>query len=41
MQEVGGEHHVVASVPELRVVLGVEVIDVASTDESESTEDAH
>jgi len=41
VQEVGGEHHVVARVPEFRVVLCVEVINVTSTDESESTGDAN
>ncbi len=41
MEEVGGEHHVVAREPELRVILGVEPVDVASADESKPVEDHH
>lgn len=41
MEEVGGEHHVVARVPELRVILGVEPVDIASADESKPVEDHH
>ena len=41
MQEVGREHHVVASVPKLRVVLGVEKQHVTRADEAEPTEDHH
>ena len=41
MQEVGREHHVVASVPKLRVVLGVEKQHVTRADKAEATEDHH
>ena len=39
VEEVGREHHVVALVPELRVVLVVEVQDVAGADEAEARHD--
>ena len=39
VQEVRGEHHVVALVPELGVVLVVEVQDVARTDKTEARDD--
>ena len=39
VQEVGGEHHVVALVPELGVVLVVEVQDIAGTNETEARDD--
>ena len=39
VQEVRGEHHVVSLVPELGVVLVVEVQDIASTDEAEARAD--
>jgi hypothetical protein len=39
VQEVGWEHHVVSLVPELGVVLVVEVQDIASTDETEAGAD--
>ena len=41
VQEVGGEHHVVARVPELWVVLSVEPQDVAVADEAEPVEHHH
>ena len=41
VQEVGREHHVVASVPKLRVVLGIEKQNVARADETEPTEHHH
>ena len=41
VQEVGREHHVVASVPELRIVLGIEKQNVARADEPEPTENHH
>ena len=41
VQEVGREHHVVASVPKLRIVLGIEKQNVASADEPEPTEHHH
>ena len=41
MQEVGREHHVVTSVPKLRVVLGVEKQHVTRADKAEATEDHH
>ena len=40
VQEVGREHHVVARVPELWVILAVEVEHIAGTDESEASHDA-
>ena len=39
VQEVRGEHHVVSLVPELRVVLVVELEDVSRSDESEARDD--
>ena len=36
VEEVGWEHHVVSGVPELRVVLGVEIHGISSSDESET-----
>jgi len=39
VQEVGREHHVVSLVPELRVVLVVELHDIARADESEARDD--
>ena len=39
MQEVRGEHHVVSLIPELRVVLVVELHHVARSDESEARDD--
>ena len=41
VQEVRGEHHVVALVPELWVVLRVEEIDVAGAHEAEAREHEH
>lgn len=40
VQEVGREHHVVARVPELWVILSVEVENISSADESETSHDA-
>ena len=39
MEEVGWEHHVVTSVPELWLILLVESEDITRSDEAESTED--
>ena len=39
VQERGREHHVIASIPELGVVLGVEHAQVSASDESESGDD--
>ena len=41
VQEVWREHHVVALVPELRVVLRVEEVNVARAEEAEAGEDNH
>ena len=39
VEEAGREHHTVASIPELRLILLVEVHDISGADESESAED--
>jgi hypothetical protein len=39
VQEVGWEHHVVSLIPELRVVLVVELHHIARSDESEARDD--
>ena len=39
VEEAGREHHAIASVPELRLILLVEVQDISCADETESTED--